>query len=296
MLDQVLENLLSDTEQELKESLKNSIIGSKYAGFFEQYTEQLADLVQRKRIKELKKGDIKSFWREIEGSSVIPYSSFKHYIGFLADPQKYKEQLECKKKYNEENKEERLEYEKKRYKKNREEILECNKKWREEHPEYNREYYEQQRVEENERRWALGLPRVGEGYSREAEMRCFLDRLLPGEKCFDNRRWREIGGHLENSFGLELDRYYPKLKIAFEHDGVQHFEYIPYLHKTEEGFLEYKKNDRETDEMCQKAGITLIRIRYDEELSKGAILEKLDKAGVDLDKINYSSLDDYVKG
>lgn len=42
---------------------------------------------------------------------------------------------------------------------------------------------------------------------------------------------------------LELDGYCENLKLAFEHQGKQHIEYIPHIHKGEDGFNLQLKRD-----------------------------------------------------
>jgi hypothetical protein len=61
-------------------------------------------------------------------------------------------------------------------------------------------------------------------------------------------------------YGLELDIYIPRLKLAFEVDGIFHREPV----YGEERLLMQQANDKIKDEQCRKNGILLIRISTDE--------------------------------
>lgn len=75
--------------------------------------------------------------------------------------------------------------------------------------------------------------------------------------------------------GQRIDIYLPELQIALEMDGRQHYEFCPAFHKTEADFKRQQWLDREKHRKCRERGITLIRIRYDEEISWTTILSKL---------------------
>ena len=78
--------------------------------------------------------------------------------------------------------------------------------------------------------------------------------------------------------GLFLDIYLPGLKVAFEYDGPQHFEYCEHFHGSRENFIKARKRDLEKDELCDQQGITLIRVAYNEDMTKELILQKLEEA------------------
>lgn len=77
---------------------------------------------------------------------------------------------------------------------------------------------------------------------------------------------------------LFIDIYVPRLSIGFEYDGEQHFEYIEYFHGDRKGFLRARRRDAEKDEMCEKKGITLIRLAYNEPMTKEHVLKKIEEA------------------
>lgn len=59
---------------------------------------------------------------------------------------------------------------------------------------------------------------------------------------------------------LELDGYSEERGIAIEYDGIQHQQYTPIFHKSEEDFEEQKKRDAFKDKKCAEMGILLLRI------------------------------------
>ena len=61
---------------------------------------------------------------------------------------------------------------------------------------------------------------------------------------------------------LELDCYNPKLKLAAEYNGEQHYKYIPFFHKNKEAFLNQKYRDDMKYRICKERGIDLIIIPY----------------------------------
>jgi len=60
---------------------------------------------------------------------------------------------------------------------------------------------------------------------------------------------------------LELDGYCSDLKLAFEYQGRQHYEYIPLYHKYR-SLSELKKMDSRKRKICKERKITLIEIPY----------------------------------
>ncbi|MBH0176265.1 hypothetical protein IHV09_22160 [Fictibacillus sp. 23RED33] len=74
---------------------------------------------------------------------------------------------------------------------------------------------------------------------------------------------------------FELDGYHNfselKLEIAFEYNGIQHYKFVKFFHKTIEGFLKRQEADKDKRKACLKEGILLLEVPYyctttDEEL------------------------------
>jgi len=60
--------------------------------------------------------------------------------------------------------------------------------------------------------------------------------------------------------GLELDGFNEQLKIAFEHQGIQHYELVPHFQKSEEAFEKLQQHDEIKRQLCEKRDILLIEI------------------------------------
>jgi hypothetical protein len=76
-------------------------------------------------------------------------------------------------------------------------------------------------------------------------------KAFPKKKSvFANNRW-------------ELDGYNDELKIAFEQQGIQHYQYLPHFHRN--GIVDFQ-NQQERDEskrkQCIELGIRLIEVSY----------------------------------
>ncbi len=59
---------------------------------------------------------------------------------------------------------------------------------------------------------------------------------------------------------LKLDYFIYSLKIAFEFDGNQHDELVPFFHGNERGFKRAQERDREKEEWCEINDTRLIRV------------------------------------
>jgi len=61
---------------------------------------------------------------------------------------------------------------------------------------------------------------------------------------------------------LEFDGYSKKLKIAFEYQGRQHYEFVDWIQSSEASLLKQQNYDRKKRELCRINGITLIEIPH----------------------------------
>jgi len=64
------------------------------------------------------------------------------------------------------------------------------------------------------------------------------------------------------SYNMELDCYNPELGIAVEYNGRQHYEHVPFFHKTRDAFHNQKYRDELKRIMCKRVGVTLIEVPY----------------------------------
>lgn len=95
----------------------------------------------------------------------------------------------------------------------------------------------------------------------ETECRRVLEQLYnrPFNKARPDFLSNPVTG---GEYNLELDCYNDELKIAVEYNGVQHYKYTPYFHKSREAFQNQKYRDYMKRELCQKNGVTLIEVPY----------------------------------
>ena len=75
--------------------------------------------------------------------------------------------------------------------------------------------------------------------------------------------------------GLELDFNLPELRLGIEYDGEQHFNRKLCEEVFKSDFDAQVKRDRDKNKRCVKKNITLIRIKFDEPLTKTHIKNKL---------------------
>lgn len=59
-----------------------------------------------------------------------------------------------------------------------------------------------------------------------------------------------------------LDGYNESLKLAFEFNGIQHYKYVWFFHRSKQGFEDQKCRDRTKMDLCRQLGIRLIVIPY----------------------------------
>ena len=57
----------------------------------------------------------------------------------------------------------------------------------------------------------------------------------------------------------------PSISLAIEVHGRQHYEFVPFFHKTKSDFLLARKRDRDKAEWCNLNNVTLVVLPHDEE-------------------------------
>lgn len=61
---------------------------------------------------------------------------------------------------------------------------------------------------------------------------------------------------------LELDGYCKAHELAFEYQGIQHYQYVPFMHKTKHEFKLQKERDDRKKLLCKRHGVYLIDVPY----------------------------------
>jgi hypothetical protein len=62
--------------------------------------------------------------------------------------------------------------------------------------------------------------------------------------------------------GLEIDCYNEYYNVGVEFDGLQHEEFVPFFHKTEDKFDDQKIRDSDKDKLCKENKTILVRIPH----------------------------------
>lgn len=71
-----------------------------------------------------------------------------------------------------------------------------------------------------------------------------------------------------------LDFFLPDYNLGIEYNGKQHYEYIEFFHKNEEGFKKCKERDIRKQNICKENNINLLNISYEEDNNIEKILQK----------------------
>lgn len=107
-----------------------------------------------------------------------------------------------------------------------------------------------------------------------------LDKLLSGHDYINHGYYSFLPS--PKGYPMQLDRYYPDLKLAWEFDGKQHEEYNKYIHKSIKNFEYYKECDGLKEKQCKEKGITLIRVAWNYKISPEAMKFDIKKANKEL--------------
>lgn len=118
-------------------------------------------------------------------------------------------------------------------------------------------------------------------WKREELCRQWMEHLT-GEKFPCIRP--DILKNPETLRNLEFDGYCEKLKIAFEHHGIQHYKYPNGWHKTHKDYEQQVRRDEYKKDVCDQHKISLIIVPYTipEHKLESYVRAKLVRAGCDL--------------
>ncbi|MBA7614175.1 hypothetical protein ES703_21438 [subsurface metagenome] len=130
-------------------------------------------------------------------------------------------------------------------------------------------FQEFKRAAKNEIRKKLGLPEVGEGWVRESQLYNTIKKIFSDYRVIRHATPSWLGGQ-------HLDAYVPKLELAIEHMGRQHFEPIDFF-GGEKAFKKIKEYDKRKGELCKKNDVSLIYFTYKDDLSEENVRRTLNE-------------------
>ena len=118
----------------------------------------------------------------------------------------------------------------------------------------------------------------------------YIDKTSKGEKeCrrvaeqkFKKRFIKIRPAFLTNAItgqALELDCYNSDLNLAVEFNGRQHYEYIPFFHKTRDDFVKQQYRDEYKRLLCERNHIMLITVPYNVPSIQNYLLRRFAELG-----------------
>jgi hypothetical protein len=120
---------------------------------------------------------------------------------------------------------------------------------------------------ENITREEFGFRKVGDAHVNESLLLIIVSRLFPRA---------EINRHHRPDWlaGLELDLFLPKLRLAFEYQGQQHFHPVK-AWGGKEGLDKLRIRDAKKRDVCIRESVSLIAIDYTEPLTETHVKERI---------------------
>ena len=125
---------------------------------------------------------------------------------------------------------------------------------------------------ENVLRVSQGLPKVGEGWVNEMRLYRAVEALFPDDDVIHHYRADWLGR-------LELDVYAVQANIAFEYQGIQHYEPQDNW-GGEDAFERGQARDAEKAQRCFAHGTPLIEVKYTEKVTVDLVAGKLRSLGL----------------
>jgi hypothetical protein len=123
---------------------------------------------------------------------------------------------------------------------------------------------------ENVVRSKFGHRNVGEAWVNETMVFNIVKSLYPEFHTVHHYRPEYLNG-------LEIDVFIQELNLGIEYQGIQHFRPLSHL-GGKEAFEKLQFRDELKQKLCQKQGIRLVYIDYDEDVSESLIISKIKNA------------------
>ena len=114
------------------------------------------------------------------------------------------------------------------------------------------------------------LPRIGEGWISEIQLYNLVKSIFPEAQHHATPEWLKP---------QHLDVFVRSKNLAFEYQGLQHFEPVEFF-GGEEAFEKTKKLDERKRIICKANRILLIHWLYNEPINQEALVEKLNHLNI----------------
>jgi hypothetical protein len=98
----------------------------------------------------------------------------------------------------------------------------------------------------------------------------WLREVFPGKKIVREYTF---------SNNLRLDFYIPKINLAIEYQGIQHFKYVDHFYKSKTEFHMAQNRDEQKVYICDQLGIQMIFFDYRDKLTKKLVEERYKEVG-----------------
>jgi hypothetical protein len=119
----------------------------------------------------------------------------------------------------------------------------------------------------NRIRVRFGLPLIGQGWVAEAHLASIVQSIFPDATILRNVRPQWLRG-------LELDIWIPTLNIAFEYQGIQHYEAVEFF-DGKEGLDSRIARDQEKRQLCESHGTMVIEIKYSDPMTVAHVKKRI---------------------
>ena len=112
---------------------------------------------------------------------------------------------------------------------------------------------------------ARGIPAIGEAWVSETELLYRVRELLPDVEVVAHGQPKWLGRQ-------HLDIWIPSRSVAIEYQGLQHFQPVGFF-GGDEAFRRAQERDSRKRGLCEKNGICLVEIAYDQDIDDTKLTE-----------------------
>lgn len=132
-------------------------------------------------------------------------------------------------------------------------------------PDFSKALFSLLRETENDVRMARGIPAIGEAWVSETELLYRVRELLPDVEVVAHGQPKWLGRQ-------HLDIWIPSRSVAIEYQGLQHFQPVGFF-GGDEAFRRAQERDSRKRGLCEKNGICLVEIAYDQDIDDAKLME-----------------------